>query len=348
MSRAVAVGVGSAVARLGGRPGPGRGCCRFLASRGSRRVTASSASGFRCQWGSTSARLRDGSPDTADWTGANGKGRAPARELSTSTVCLQYDLRKVDLLPSEIQKFYFDTHAVVRLLEENGLSTDQSEVVVAALLKIMNSNMQMIYKDMVTKVQQEIMLQQIMSQIAGVKKDMIILEKSEFSALRAENEKLKIELFQLQKQLIEIMLQQIMSQIAGVKKDMIILEKSEFSALRAENEKLKIELFQLQKQLIDEVNKLSTSNKLDLNLDKSRVKEMFNEHEKRLLETRSQIVELNSQQERAVTQTDRKIETEVAGLKTLLESHKLDTIKYLAGSVFTCLTIALGFYRVWM
>eukprot|EP00062_Callorhinchus_milii_P018271 gi/632971567/ref/XP_007902234.1/ PREDICTED: mitochondrial calcium uniporter regulator 1-like [Callorhinchus milii] len=150
----------------------------------------------------------------------------------------------------------------------------------------MNSNMQMIYKDMVTKVQQEIMLQQIMSQIAGVKKDMIILEKSEFSALRAENE--------------------------------------------------------------DEVNKLSTSNKLDLNLDKSRVKEMFNEHEKRLLETRSQIVELNSQQERAVTQTDRKIETEVAGLKTLLESHKLDTIKYLAGSVFTCLTIALGFYRVWM
>uniref|UniRef100_A0A4W3IUI2 Mitochondrial calcium uniporter regulator 1 n=1 Tax=Callorhinchus milii TaxID=7868 RepID=A0A4W3IUI2_CALMI len=208
-------------------------------------------------------------------------------ELSTSTVCLQYDLRKVDLLPSEIQKFYFDTHAVVRLLEENGLSTDQSEVVVAALLKIMNSNMQMIYKDMVTKVQQEIMLQQIMSQIAGVKKDMIILEKSEFSALRAENES--------------------------------------FQSLQ------------------DEVNKLSTSNKLDLNLDKSRVKEMV-----RGLCHFYLLKLFNSQQERAVTQTDRKIETEVAGLKTLLESHKLDTIKYLAGSVFTCLTIALGFYRVWM
>ena len=35
---------------------------------------------------------------------------------------------------------------------------------------------------------QEITLQQIMSQIANVKKDMIILEKSEFSALRSENE----------------------------------------------------------------------------------------------------------------------------------------------------------------
>lgn len=32
------------------------------------------------------------------------------------------------------------------------------------------------------------MLQQVMSQIAAVKKDMIILEKSEFSTLLAENE----------------------------------------------------------------------------------------------------------------------------------------------------------------
>lgn len=37
-------------------------------------------------------------------------------------------------------------------------------------------------------VYQEIMLQRVMSHIAAVKKDMIILEKSEFSALLAENE----------------------------------------------------------------------------------------------------------------------------------------------------------------
>lgn len=35
---------------------------------------------------------------------------------------------------------------------------------------------------------QEIMLQKVMSHITAVKKDMIILEKSEFSALLAENE----------------------------------------------------------------------------------------------------------------------------------------------------------------
>ncbi|NWV43135.1 MCUR1 regulator, partial [Mohoua ochrocephala] len=180
------------------------------------------------------------------------------------------------------RRLYFDTHALVCLLEANGFTTQQSEVIVSALVKIMNTNLDMIYKDMVTKVQQEIALQQVMSHIGGVKKDMIILEKSEFSALRSENEKIKLE------------------------------------------------LQQIKKQVMDEITKVRADNKLNLNLEKSRVKE------------------LHAQQDRALTQTDRKIDTEVADLKTMLESHKLDNIKYLAGSVFTCLTVALGFYRLWI
>lgn len=39
------------------------------------------------------------------------------------------------------------------------------------------------------------MLQKVMSHIAAVKKDMIILEKSEFSALLAENEVRPLSLF---------------------------------------------------------------------------------------------------------------------------------------------------------
>ncbi|KFQ31103.1 Mitochondrial calcium uniporter regulator 1, partial [Mesitornis unicolor] len=180
------------------------------------------------------------------------------------------------------RKLFFDTHVLVRLLEDNGFTTQQSEVIVSALVKITNTNLDMIYKDMVIKVQQEIALQQVMSHIGGVKKDMIILEKSEFSALRSENEKIKLE------------------------------------------------LQQIKKQVMDEITKVRADNKLNLNLEKSRVKE------------------LNAQQDRALTQTDRKIDTEVADLKTMLESHKLDNIKYLAGSVFTCLTVALGFYRLWI
>lgn len=222
-----------------------------------------------------------------------------ARDLSTSVKALQYDL-KTDITRSGNRKLYFDTHAVVRLLEENGFTTQQAEVIVKVLVRTTNSNMDTIYNDMVTKVQQEIMLQRVMSQIAAVKKDMIILERSEFSTLLAENEKVKIELLQLKTHLADVM------------------------------------------------NKVRSDNLLDMNLEKSRVKEMKAEHEKRLLETRTNIMEMNAEQDRHLTQTNMKIDTEVAGLKTMLESHKLDTIKYLAGSVFTCLTVVLGFYRIWM
>ncbi|KAM5156960.1 mitochondrial calcium uniporter regulator 1 [Mantella aurantiaca] len=221
------------------------------------------------------------------------------RDYRTS-ISLAGDTHKRTMFSSVGKKFYFDTHAVVQVLENKGFSTQQSEIIVSALVKIMNTNMDLIYQDMVSKVQQEITLQQVMSHIASVKKDMIILEKSEFSALRTQNEKVKIE------------------------------------------------LQQLKKQLKDDILKVRANNKLDFNLEKSRIKEMHADNGRKLLELRTEIVEMHGTQDKGLTQTKRKIDTEVAGVKTMLESHKLDTIKYLAGSVFTCLTIALGFYRLWM
>ncbi|XP_029004415.1 mitochondrial calcium uniporter regulator 1 [Betta splendens] len=225
--------------------------------------------------------------------------RTALRELSTSSRALQYDL-KPEVPHCEGRKLFFDTNAVVQLLEKNGFNTLQAEVIVQVLMRMTNSNMDVIYCDLVTKVQQEIMLQRIMSQIAAVKKDMIILEKSEFSALLAENEKLKIQILLLKVQLTDVM------------------------------------------------NKVRSDNILDMNVEKSRVKELKAEHEKKLLAMRTEIMEMTAEQDRHLTQTIMKIDTEVAGLKTMLESHKLDTIKYLAGSVFTCLTVVLGFYRIWM
>uniref|UniRef100_A0A8C3RM98 Mitochondrial calcium uniporter regulator 1 n=1 Tax=Chelydra serpentina TaxID=8475 RepID=A0A8C3RM98_CHESE len=183
------------------------------------------------------------------------------------------------------RKLFFDTHALVCLLEENGFTTPQSEIIVSALVKIMNTNMDVIYKDMVTKVQQ-----------------------------------------------------------VKFKKDIYLYVPFFFFFFK----KVKLELQLLKKQVMDEVTKVRSDNKLSFNLEKSRVKELYSVNEKKLLEMRKEIVALHAQQDRALTQTDRKIDTEVAGLKTMLESHKLDNIKYLAGSVFTCLTVALGFYRLWI
>ncbi|KAI5279416.1 Mitochondrial Calcium Uniporter Regulator 1 [Manis pentadactyla] len=199
------------------------------------------------------------------------------REISLSAGSLQLEYKARDFTSSGSRKLYFDTHALVCLLEENGFTTQQAEIIVSALVKTIEANMDIVYKDMVTKMQQ-----------------------------------------------------------------------SEFSALRAENEKIKLELHQVKQQVMDEMIKVRTDTKLDFNLEKSRVKELYSLNERKLLEIKTEMVALHAQQDRGVTQTDRKIDTEVAGLKTMLESHKLDNIKYLAGSVFTCLTVALGFYRLRM
>ncbi|KAM6444906.1 mitochondrial calcium uniporter regulator 1 isoform 2-T3 [Rhynochetos jubatus] len=288
------------------RPRGGEGAVPPAAAAASRDRRAPPSPARRClgDWQRPAAPSGSGAAvngSAGGWGRVGGTGRESRcgeRDVSISASSSLESKGNISLLGN--RKLFFDTHALVCLLEENGFTTRQSEVIVSALVKITNTNLDIIYKDMVTKVQQEIALQQVMSHIGGVKKDMIILEKSEFSALRSENEKIKLE------------------------------------------------LQQIKKQVMDEITKVRADNKLNLNLEKSRVKELYSLNERKLLEMRTEIVELHAQQDRALTQTDRKIDTEVADLKTMLESHKLDNIKYLAGSVFTCLTVALGFYRLWI
>ncbi|XP_078078006.1 coiled-coil domain-containing protein 90B, mitochondrial [Mustelus asterias] len=230
---------------------------------------------------------------------AQSPGALSKRGFLTANLLHTYDVRKVELLSQDPRKICFDTHALVLELQNNGFPKEQAEAIVTLISNLTSANLESTYRDMVTKAQQEIMLQQIMAHLDSIRKDMVILEKSEFSNLRMENEKIKIELEHL-KQL-----------------------------------------------LLDEVKKIRSDTKLDMNLEKSRIMDTFREREKQLMTSRNEFTELNSGTDRAITETNKKIDTDVASLKTMLESLKLETVRYLAASVFTCLAIALGFYRLW-
>uniref|UniRef100_A0A2K5DQ75 Coiled-coil domain containing 90B n=1 Tax=Aotus nancymaae TaxID=37293 RepID=A0A2K5DQ75_AOTNA len=145
----------------------------------------------------------------------------------------------------------------------------------------------------------------------------------------------------------EITIQQLMAHLDSIRKDMVILEKSEFANLRAENEKMKIELDQVKQQLMHETSRIRADNKLDINLERSRVTDMFTDQEKQLMEATTEFTKKDTQTKSIISETSNKIDAEIASLKTLMESNKLETIRYLAASVFTCLAIALGFYRFW-
>ncbi|XP_071990101.1 coiled-coil domain-containing protein 90B, mitochondrial [Engystomops pustulosus] len=219
--------------------------------------------------------------------------------ISFAPVLSSYDVRQVEITPSEQRKLTFDTHALVRELETHGFNKEQSEAVVTVLASLTNASLDSVYKDMVTRAQQEITLQQIMAHLDSIRKDMVILEKSEFSTLRAENERMKIE------------------------------------------------IGHVRQHLQNETNQIRADTKLDINLERSRLTDMFTEQEKKLMEASTDFHKKNVTTDGAITEINKKIDIDIASLKTLMESHKLDTIRFLAASVFTCLAIALGFYRLW-
>lgn len=219
--------------------------------------------------------------------------RVPARTMST------FDLRKVELMPLEQRKLTFDSHAMVTQLESSGFEKHQAELIVSALVTLTTANMDIVYRDMVTKSHQEITVQQLVAHLDSIRKDMVILEKSDFANLRSENTKMKRELEQLQSRL-----------------------KEETQKVRAET-------------------------KLDINLESSRISDMFAEQQKKLMEATTEFHQKKVDLEHDSMEINKKIDLQVASLKTVLESLKLETIRYLAATVFSCLAIALGVYRLW-
>ncbi|CAI9737740.1 Hypothetical predicted protein [Octopus vulgaris] len=199
--------------------------------------------------------------------------RIPFRRMS-------YQKRDVDL--SVIRKtLHCDTHALVQQLQLRGFTIEQAEAITEALVEVVNMTLEQQSKEMVTKTQQEIVTQQLLAEIAAVKKDMIILEKSEFSNLRNITEKQSRDILQL--------------------KDTVR----------------------------DEVSKLEGKILLDVNLERGRTNEEFADKE-------TQISNINN-----------KIDTKIADLRTTFEQHRNDVLKYAGGTIFSCLTISLGFYRLW-
>uniref|UniRef100_A0A8C3WVY4 Coiled-coil domain containing 90B n=1 Tax=Catagonus wagneri TaxID=51154 RepID=A0A8C3WVY4_9CETA len=221
------------------------------------------------------------------------------RDFLTTAAKEGYDMRRVDITPLEQRKVTFDTHALVQNLETHGFDKAQAETIVSLLTTLSNVSLDTVYKEMVTQAQQEITVQQLMAHLDSIRKDMVILEKSEFANLRAENQKMKIE------------------------------------------------LEQVKQQLMNETSRIRADNKLDINLERSRVTDMFTDQEKKLMEATTEFTKNDTKTRGIISETSNKIDIEIASLKTLMESNKLETIRYLAASVFTCLAIALGFYRLW-
>lgn len=102
---------------------------------------------------------------------------------------------------------------------------------------------------------------------------------------------------------------------AGLKSEIQLLEKNDFTMMKAENERLQGEIEKLRQKLREEITRTQANVRLDLNLEKGRIRDEA------------------SAQEIKIKETDTRIESEIAGLRTQMEAIKFQILQYMVGKL---------------
>lgn len=168
-------------------------------------------------------------------TGKSGSILEKIKDPPTSNPMIEMASESRPINPAaskEVKLFYFDTLRLANKFQSQGFTQQQAFCMVEAFIDVLNTSIEHHTKNMVTKPQQEIMVQQLVAQIGSVKKDMVILEKSEFTMLRNETEKQTAEI----KQMKSLIKDEISKLQGNVKLD-VNLERSRAAEAHAENEK---------------------------------------------------------------------------------------------------------------
>ena len=108
------------------------------------------------------------------------------------------------------------------------------------------------------------------------------------------------------------------------------LHASELTPLKQEQERLSAEIVRLRAKLREEVQRAQSSVKLDLSLEKGRIREEASVHELK------------------VRETDTRIEKEVGDLRGVMESVKFSTLQWLIGVCTGTAALLLGVWRLLM
>ncbi|KAJ2176849.1 Protein fmp32, mitochondrial, partial [Coemansia sp. RSA 551] len=89
------------------------------------------------------------------------------------------------------QKHFFDTNRLVVRLEREGFSTAQSESIVNSVNSVLSESTSSILTNIVTKAEQDKTLYMYKVDFAQLKSEIQMMEKTDFSMMKAENERLQ-------------------------------------------------------------------------------------------------------------------------------------------------------------
>ncbi|KAJ7077898.1 hypothetical protein B0H15DRAFT_915103 [Mycena belliarum] len=114
---------------------------------------------------------------------------------------------------------------------------------------------------------------------------------------------------------------------AQLKSELQLMEKNDLAMIKAENDRLLTDIEKLKQRLRQEITRTQDGVRLDLNLEKGRLREE------------------GSGQELKIKEVDTRIEQEIAGLRTTIQASKAITLQYLVGCVTGCSALLMAYLR---
>ncbi len=106
------------------------------------------------------------------------------------------------------------------------------------------------------------------------------------------------------------------------------VDRSEFNKIKSEHERLQTDIEKLRQKLREEITKNQASVKLDLNLEKGRIREESSIHELK------------------ISETDTRIDQELANMKTQIDSVKTQVMQWLIGVCTGAFALLLAYIRL--
>lgn len=115
-----------------------------------------------------------------------------------------------------------------------------------------------------------------------------------------------------------------------LKSELQSLDKTDVTRIRNEHERLTTDIDKLRQKFKEEISKSHSSVRLDLNLEKARIREESSNHERKIKET------------------DTRIDQELANFKTMIEGTKLQVMQWLIGVCTGTFAVVLAYIRLMM
>ncbi|WOO81460.1 Protein FMP32, mitochondrial [Vanrija pseudolonga] len=115
---------------------------------------------------------------------------------------------------------------------------------------------------------------------------------------------------------------------AQLKSELQLHEKNDLTLMKAENDRLLADVEKLKQRLREEVTRTQAGVRLDLNLEKGRIRDE------------------SAQQELKIKEVDTRIESEIAGLRTQIEQAKFSILQYLVGVATGSGALLLAYMRM--